>query len=134
MTTDMLLAIALAAMPLLAIVGLLRLVDRIHVRRNERVARQIELTDAIHRELGAAAAPTVRRCRGGGWLVQMTVPLGHPVLVSALLRITDGVLASHEGSDRSKIVLTPERAPRAREWSARQRRIQTGAPVIPALR
>ena len=57
--TTTLLMIAVAATPLAVIAALLRLVDRIERRRDACHARQIELTDAIHRALGAAAAPTV---------------------------------------------------------------------------
>ena len=92
--TSTLLTVAIAATPLLTIAGLLRLMDWIQRRREARYARQIELTDAIHRELGAIAAPTVHRRRGGGWLVHMTVPLHRPAVVAALLRVTDQVFAS----------------------------------------
>ena len=55
--------IAVGLAPFAAIFGMLRLVDRIGQRREARYARQIELTDAIHRELGAIVAPIVRRGR-----------------------------------------------------------------------
>lgn len=105
MTT--LLAIAVTATPLLAIAGLLRLAEWVQRRRDARCARQIELTDAIHRELGAAAAPTLQRRLGGGWLVHMMVPLDRPAVVGAILRITDRVFASGHASDMFQIVLTP---------------------------
>ncbi len=106
--TTMLLAIAVAATPFGVIAGLLRLVDRIERRRDARYARQIELTDAIHRELGAAAAPTVTRRPRGGWLVRMMVPLDRPSVVAGILRVTDQVFASSDASDMLQIVLTPQ--------------------------
>jgi len=108
-----LLGVAFALMPFVAIVGLLRLVDRIGWRREAERARQIELTDAIHGELGAAAAPWVRRRFGGGWVVTMKVPLDRPGTVAALLRITHRLFAStgEAGAKPVRIVLTPDAPP-----------------------
>lgn len=132
MTTN-LLAIAIAATPLLAIAGLLRLAEWIQRRRDALYARQIELTDAIHRELGAAAAPTVQRRRGGGWLIHMMVPLDRPTVVAAILRITDQVFASPDASDTLQIILTPAPPSPARAAgaarSARRRPVDSRAPI-----
>ncbi len=136
--TTMLLTMTVAATPLLAIAGLLRLMDWIQRGRDARYARQIELTDAIHRELGAAAAPTVERRRGGGWLVRMMVPLDRPAVVAAILRVTDQVFASPDASELLQIVLTPRPASPARvagaSRSARRRQVESAAPVIAAVR
>jgi len=94
------LAAAIPLTLLLLLFGLLWAAGRIEQRRNERYAKQIALTDAIHRELGAVAAPTLHRRRGGGWTVTMAVPFDQPSTVAALLRITQR-LASYE------VVLTP---------------------------
>src|SRR5258708_22006520 len=67
--------IMIALIPFLAIWGLLRLARAVEQRRDDRVARQIALTDAIHRELGAAAAPNVRRTWSGEGVVSMRLPL-----------------------------------------------------------
>src|SRR5260370_22944406 len=67
--------IMIALIPFLAIWGLLRLARAVEQRRDDRVARQIALTDAIHRELRAAAAPNVRRTWSGGWVVSRRLPL-----------------------------------------------------------
>src|SRR2546428_3340647 len=67
--------IMIALIPFLAIWGLLRLARAVEQRRDDRVARQIALTDAIHRELGAAAAPNVRRTWSGGGVVSMRLAL-----------------------------------------------------------
>src|SRR5205823_13508386 len=103
MTT--LFGIAIGVAPFLVIVGLFRLIDRIGRRREEGLARQVELTDAIHRELGAAAAPIVRRRLGGEWLVTMRAPLDRPGTVAALVRITDRVFARRSGAQRHRLVI-----------------------------
>src|SRR5258705_668352 len=53
--------IMIASLPFVAVWALLDLSRRIQRRREERVARQIVLTVAIHRELCAVAAPDVTR-------------------------------------------------------------------------
>ncbi len=133
MTT--LFGIAIAATPLLVIAGLLHLADRAERRRAARYARQIELTDAIHRDLGAVAAPVVKRQRGGGWLVHMMVPFDRPATVAAILGITDRTLGA---AGRLQIVLTSW--PRStttvagRSRSARQRPVESGARALAAVR
>ncbi len=67
--------IMIALIPFLAIWGLLRFAHAVERRRDARVARQIALTDAIHRELGAVAAPNVRRTWSGEWVVSMRLAL-----------------------------------------------------------
>ena len=100
--------IAAIATLLLAVFGLLRLAESRQLRREARYARQIALTDAIHRELGAVAAPTVRKRPKGGWVVSMMVPLDRPATVATLLRITDRVFgaADRSGTGRYEVVLT----------------------------
>ncbi len=107
MTT--ILGTALALMPLLTVFALLAFAEWRDRRRNARYAWQIELTDAIHRELGAAAAPVVEAGPGGEWLVKLTAPLDRPSLITSLLAITDRVFASRTQRDepRFRIVLTP---------------------------
>ena len=85
MTT--LIVLSTAAAPLLAIVGLFRLVGGIRGRRRRCIARQIALTDEIHRELGAAAAPFVHQRGRSGWLVRVAVPLDSPPTVAAIVGI-----------------------------------------------
>jgi hypothetical protein len=109
MTT--LLASAVAVTPLVGIVGALMLANRVEARRNARYVRQIALTDAIHRELGAVAAPTVTR-RRGGWLVSMMVAFDRPTTVAAILSVTEREFASVDGAGGGPlhVMLTP--APR----------------------
>ena len=61
-------ALVVVGVPVAGLVALLKVLDFLERRRAATVARQIELTDAIHREFGAIVAPTVRRARGG-WRV-----------------------------------------------------------------
>lgn len=130
--------VAVAAIPLVVIAGLLRLMDRLQRRREARYARQIELTDAIHREMGAVAAPTVERRRGGGWVVRMRVPLDRPAVVAALLGVTDQVFSSSGAGDTLQIVLTSLPASPATAAgllrSARPRPLQSGASIVAAAR
>jgi hypothetical protein len=100
--------IAVVLTPFAVIVGLLRLADRVTERRDARYARQIELTDAIHRELGAIVAPTVHRRRGGGWLISMAVPFDPPGTIATVLRITDERFGADARSGRApyEVVLT----------------------------
>ncbi|MBI2014547.1 MAG: hypothetical protein HYS77_03270, partial [Candidatus Rokubacteria bacterium] len=75
------------------VAGPLVLVDWIHARRRETIARQIAVTDAIHGELGAVVAPVVTRRLGGAWEVRIPVPFDRPALVERVLAIAHRTLA-----------------------------------------
>jgi hypothetical protein len=110
-------AIATTLLPFLAVAGLLWLTGRIRMRREACIARQIALTDAIHRELGAAAAPEVRRGRSREWIVSVRVPLHREETVGAITRITHDVFHRLEREDplRLRVELRPQESrPRAR--------------------
>jgi hypothetical protein len=110
-------AIVTTLLPFLAVVALLWLTGRIRMRREACIARQIALTDAIHRELGAAAAPEVRRGRSREWIVSVRVPLHREETVGAITRITHDVFRRLEREDppRLRVVLRPQESrPRAR--------------------
>jgi hypothetical protein len=64
--------LVVVGLPIVAVVGLLKLSDALQARRARVIARQIEVTDAIHREFGAIVAPIVTRARGG-WRVTMAL-------------------------------------------------------------
>lgn len=100
---------AVALTPFLLVVLALRLSAYVARRRETIVARQIALTDAIHRELGAVAAPLVEKRLGGGWLVSMVAPLDRPGTTAALVRITERVFARERDANALRIVLTPGR-------------------------
>ena len=59
-----LLSTAIALTPFLVVIALLRVADSVSARSEASHARQIALTDAIHRELGAVAAPVVSASSG----------------------------------------------------------------------
>jgi hypothetical protein len=79
------------------------------------VARQIALTDAIHRELGAAAAPEVTRSLTGVWTVSVRLPLHRESTVGVITRLTQDVFRRLDRQDppRLRLVLIPEAA---RPW------------------
>ncbi len=97
----------IAAIPFLVVSALLRLVERLQDRRDLQRDQQIMLTDAIHWELGAVAAPVVSRRPGGGWRVSMAVPIDRPAVVAALLRVTERHFAAEKAAERLEIVLRP---------------------------
>ena len=84
-------------LPVAALVTLLKIVDAVQRRRDTRIARQIEVTDAIHREFGAIVAPFVRRARGG-WRVTLPMDPRHPdaARVVELVALTLGPTVSVE--------------------------------------
>ena len=71
--------VGVLAVPIAALLGLLRLAAVLERRRDAVIARQVALTDAIHGVMGAVVAPVVRRGRGG-WVAVLAVPAGHPDL------------------------------------------------------
>ena len=97
----------IAAIPFAAVIALLRLVERRQDRRDLQRDQQIMLTDAIHWELGAVAAPVVSRRPGGGWRVSMAVPIDRPAVVTALLRVTARHFEAEKAAERLEIVLRP---------------------------
>lgn len=110
-------AIVTTLLPFLALAGLLWMTGRIRARREACIWRQIALTDAIHRELGAAAAPEVWRGRSREWIVSVRVPLHREEIVGAVTRITHDVFRRLEREDppRLRVVLRPQESrPQAR--------------------
>jgi hypothetical protein len=80
-----LVALAVASsLPLLVVGGLLALAEWTARRRQRVILRQVALTDAIHRELGAIVAPVVEKRRGGLWRAVMALP---PSRFSAAARL-----------------------------------------------
>ena len=102
--------IMIALLPFLAVWALLHLSGRIQRRREERVARQIALTDAIHRELGAVAAPEVTRSLSGTWTVSMRLPLHREGTVGVITRLTQDLFRRLDRQDppQLRLVLIPQ--------------------------
>jgi len=101
------------AVPVVALVALLRLAGALERRRAAVVARQIAVTDAIHAELGAVVAPLVRRGRGGRFVVVLAVPPAPPHLArmvqiaqATLGPATDIVLTASEPQNRLRTAAT----------------------------
>ena len=126
---------AIALTPFLVVIALLRLADFVSARREASLGRQIALTNAIHRELGAVAAPVVSRRPGGGWLVSMAVPLDRPGTTAAIVRITERMFARTDGVDPLRILLTPAATRPVTGASAGSsgRRVGSAASALPAL-
>ena len=105
----------IALLPFLAVWALLDLSRRIQRRREERVARQIALTDAIHRELGPVAAPDVTRSLSGEWTVSMRLPLEREATVGVITRLTQDLFRrlDRQETPRLRLVLIPQVA---RPW------------------
>ena len=97
-------ALVIVAMPFLAVTLLLKLSERLQDRRDLERDRQVELTDAIHWELGAVAAPLVHRIRRG-WRVSMALPLDRSVEVATIVRLTAKQFG--QTGERLEIVLRP---------------------------
>ena len=111
---SLLVAGTMAVLPLVMVVALLLLAERLQRARQTRVAWQIAVTDAIHRELGAVVAPSVSMRPWGPPRLVIPAPLGHPGLVAAVLAIAHRVLRSWDGVDarRVQIVVIPQNEPR----------------------
>lgn len=109
MNLETAITIMIALMPLLAMWALLDLFGRARRRREESVARQIALTDAIHRELGAVVAPVVTRSLTGTWTVAMSLPLQREATVGIITRLTQDVFRRLDRQDppRLRLVLMP---------------------------
>jgi hypothetical protein len=120
--TVLLMALVIVAIPFLAVTALLKLSERVQDRRDLERDRQIELTDAIHWELGAIAAPVVRRRRGGGWRVSMAIPLDKSGEVAALVSLVQKHFGAGPAAERLEIVLTPP------TWNARPLGVRTETP------
>ena len=98
----LLVVFAVMVFPFAVVVALLRLAVRVERARAAIVARQIALTDAIHRDLGPVVSPWVTR-RGGRWRVSVAVPFDRPVLVQAVVAV-----ARRAFPERFELVLTPQ--------------------------
>jgi len=102
--------IMIALIPFLAVWGLLVLARALERRRQAQVFRQITLTDAIHRELGAAAAPDVHRTWSGDWVVSVRVALSREATVGSIARIANDVFRRLDRQEppRLRVVLIPQ--------------------------
>jgi hypothetical protein len=101
---ETLLAVVVVALfPCLTLLALLGFATRVEGRRAAVIARQIELTDAIHREVGALVAPWVTRRLWGGWRVRIAVPFERPAVVETCVAVVHRMF-----TERFDLVLTPQ--------------------------
>jgi hypothetical protein len=97
-------------LPVLVLVGLLAAVDRLQRRRLRVIARQVAVTDAIHREFGAVVAPVVSKRWWGPWTVLMALPPDRWAMAGALAAIVHRVMSAGDRRDgRVHVVLTPRK-------------------------
>ena len=82
--------VVLIALPVVVLLLILKAVDVVQRRRADVIARQIAVTDAIHREFGAIVAPTVRRA-GRGWRVTLPMDGRHPGMARIVELATETV-------------------------------------------
>ena len=115
-------ALVIVAIPFLAVSALLKLSEHFQDRLELERERQVDLTDAIHWELGAIAAPVVRHLRGGGWRVSMAIPLERSAEVAALVRLTAKHFSAEKAAERLEIVLRPA------TWNVRPLAVRSETP------
>jgi hypothetical protein len=84
------------------------LVDWSRKRRQQEIARQIALTDALDGQLGAIVSPVVRKPIFGPWEIRIAVPLHRSATVARILSIVDEEFPDVQGagSPPYRILLT----------------------------
>jgi hypothetical protein len=127
------LVVVVAISPCLAVLVLLALATWRARVRDQVLTRQAALTYAIHRELGAVAAPFVTKGLLGPWRVRLAIPLGCPAVVASLLAIMNRELETMPVDTRGdyQIVLT-QRSDSVRPHDAVAGRSPTGRDVAAA--
>jgi hypothetical protein len=118
-----LMVITVTALPFVVVLALVWLSTAMQRAREEAVARQVEVTDAIHRELGAVVSPVVKKRLWGPWQLAIAVPLGRPETVGTVLGIASMTLASTarvEPRDLEIIVTPQEAGARDTGWARRE--------------
>ncbi len=83
------------------------LVDWSRKRTQAAIDRQILLTDALDRQLGAIVAPVVTKPLLGPWQIQIAVPLLRSTTAASILSVVDDVFSDMARLDSSpyRIVL-----------------------------
>ena len=106
----LLVAATVVVLPFVAVVALLLVLGRLQRGREARVAQQIAVTEAIHRELGAVVAPSMSKRPWGPPRLVIPMPLERPHVVAAVLAIAHRVLRGWDGvsAQRIQIVVVPQ--------------------------
>ena len=88
--------------------GPMLLTDWVRARRQEVIARQITLTDALDGRFGVLVAPMVTKPLFGPWEVRIAVPLQWSAIQGGMLAVIDEVFARADGTNPSsyRIVLS----------------------------
>jgi hypothetical protein len=109
-------------LPVAGLLAVLAAVDALQRRRDARIARQIEVTDAIHAEFGAIVAPLVRHARGG-WRVTLPMDPRHPhaARVVELVALALGPTVSVDVAVAAGRSTPPPRTPRRPAAQNRER-------------
>ena len=107
--------LTLALAPFAIVTVLLLFASRMQARRQELIARQISVTDAVDREFGVVVAPTMRQTLLGPPELVIPVPLARAEFVGRVVETAHRTLRALDGSEaaRVRIVLTPQEQPRA---------------------
>ncbi len=77
------------------------LVDWSRKRRQAAIERQILLTDALDRRLGAIVAPVVKKPLLGPWEIRIAVPLLRSTTAASILSVVDDVFSDRTRLDSS---------------------------------
>jgi hypothetical protein len=107
----MIMTVLVVLLPIAFVVALLKATDWLHAWRESEVARQIAVTDAIHAELGAVVAPTVRRRLGNRWQVAIPVPFHDLDTVERVVESASRAFAGRPEPGRFELVLSPQERP-----------------------
>lgn len=99
-------------LPVALVIALLKVVAWRQQRRLAEIARQIAVTDAIHAELGAVVAPTVRRL-WHGWRLAIPVPFDD---LGTVTRVVEAASRAFDAAERAtpgrfELVLSPQERP-----------------------
>jgi hypothetical protein len=98
-------------LPVVGVAALLVLAERLQRGREAVGRRQIAVTDAIHRELGAVVAPVVTRRRlGRGWRLRVAVPFQSPATVERVVAIGHAAMLDTGIGEALELVLTAQDA------------------------
>ncbi len=83
----MLAVLSVALVPFVLLLAMVKVIDGYRAGRAERAARQIAVTDAIHREVGPVVAPVVEKRAWGPWRLRIAVPSDHAALVCRIVDV-----------------------------------------------
>ncbi|HEY6553497.1 MAG TPA: hypothetical protein VI669_09085 [Vicinamibacteria bacterium] len=88
--------------------GPMFLADWLRARRQDVIARQITLTDALDGRFGVLVAPVVTKPLFGPWEVRIAVPLQWSAIQGGMLAVIDEVFVRVDGTNPSsyRIVLS----------------------------